>query len=348
MQDFRAPVLIKKVANGEKSHKDLTREDAQWIMTLALEGQLTDVQLGALLAALRLKGETAEELAGFLAAVVTGTERIPTPPGPLVAHCGVTGGKDHAFLASPGAALLASAAGVRVCICSRSGAELGLPTTEIDVFHALGVATCLTPAVAGEALDGAGLCVVEQQQFHPRLARLSGLRKELGMRTVAQSLEKYVFPVQPTAAVAGAFHRGPLQRLAEATAATFGFPLFLLQTRDGTIDPLPARYTPGFQVRDGEISEWQVSPEAAGLAPQDPASLPALDATGTADLTVALLQGALGGPHREMLLYAAGLLLHAGLQRPLDACVAQARDVLASGAGMAVLARLRQMQGTAL
>ena len=60
VEGFSVPALIKKIASGEKTHKDLTRDEARWIMGLALDGQLTGVQLGALLAALRLKGETAE------------------------------------------------------------------------------------------------------------------------------------------------------------------------------------------------------------------------------------------------------------------------------------------------
>lgn len=335
-----AAVLIKKVASGEKTHKDLTREEACWVMAEALAGRLADVQLGALLAALRLKGETAEELAGFLGAVRETVVPVTAPADdrPLVAHCGATSGKGHFFLSAPGAALLAVAAGVRVFICGRAGEEVRFPTTDIDVFRALGMRTDLPPEAAAERLAGVGLAVVEQRLYHPALTRLSDLRVPLGMRTVAQSVEKFVFPVRPSAVLAGAFHINYLRRLAEAAAQVFDFRLHLLQERDGSTDPMPVNPAKGFQVAEGAVHEWEVTAELAGLERQPVGALPALSAAETAEYTRRLLKGELGGSHREMLLYNAGLLIHAGRpDQQLPACVYQARRMLESGAGLAVL-----------
>lgn len=342
METRSAAALIKQVANGEKSSRDLTREEARWLFHQALTGRLSDLQLGALLATWRLKGEAVPELAGCLDAVQETTTAVPySGRRPLVAHCGTASGKHQFFLSAPAAAVLAAATGIDVLICGRSGAEQDYPATEIDVFRHLGLHTDLSPAEVADALDRNRLAVCEQRRFNPGLARLSDLRKPLGMRTVAQSVEKYAFPVRPTAALAGAFHIGYLRRLAQAVATVFDFPLYLLQERDGAIDPRPVHPTRGFAISHGQASEWECTPERAGILPQDRHAFAPLSAAQTAAVTREVLAGAQAGPLREMILYNAGLLIHAA--RPevaLTDGVAIAREALQQGAGRELLSRI--------
>lgn len=350
---FSVPALIKKVASGEKTHKDLTRDEARWIMARALSGGLADVQLGALLSALRLKGETVPELTGFLEAVAAAGERCRPgvlPGRPTVAHCGATSGKQRFFLAAPAAALVAAGAGVPVCIAGRYGREVKFPVTELEVFAALGVER-LHPAAAAEVLDRVGVAVVAQADCHPDLTRLAELRVPLGMRTVAQSLEKFVFPVQPAVAVVGAFHWNYLQRLAEAAAALAGqgaWPerFVLLQERDGATDPAPAAPARGCVVQAGQVAEWKWSPEGAGVERYDPEALPGAGVRETAELTLQVLQGQGPAAHAEMVAYNAGLLMHAARpQEPPAVCVAHARRLIRAGAGLEKLLALRRVTG---
>lgn len=345
MESMSIPHLIKKVASGEKTHKDLTRAEARWVMASALAGRLSDLQLGALLAALRLKGEKVDELAGFLEAVAATVQPVPSPAGgrPLVAHCGATSGKAHAFLSSLGGAMLAAAAGVPVLICGRTGEEAKSPVTEVAVARALGARTDLAPEAIAERLERVGVAVCEQRLLHPGLTRLSLLRIPLGMRTVAQSVEKFVFPVRPTAVLAGAFHLNYLRRLAEAAAGLYDFLLLLLQERDGGVDPMPAGLVRGFQVHGGQVADWVMTPEAASIARFEKPNFPPLDPAETARLTRDLLAGRGEPPLEAMLLYHAGLVIHLG--RPelsLPEAVNLARSLQREGGGLAVLERFTQ------
>lgn len=343
---MEVPALIKKVASGEKTHKDLTEAEAYFVMTEVLAGRLSDLQVGALLATLRLKGEAVDELAGFLRAVQESTVAIPLVAGPVVAHCGVTAGKGHSFLAAPAATMLAVAAGVKVLVCGRTGAETRFPLTDVDVYAALGITTMVPPGAAGALLAERGLAVVEQRLYHPALARLAAMRVPLGMRTVAQSLEKLVFPLRPTAVIVSAFHLNYLRRLSEAAGRVYDFRLVLMQERDGATDLVPAVPTKGFVVDGGQVSDWQVTPEEAGLERQTRESLPPLDLAETVAVTRDVLAGRLHGPHREMVLYSAGLLMQAGgLVPSLPEGVARARGLLETGAGDAVLARVSGRAG---
>lgn len=343
MEGMSVPSLIKKVASGEKTSKGLSRDEARWILAEAMAGRLSELQMGALFAALRLKGEEVPELAGFLEAVAATVQPVPAAAAgrPLVAHCGATSGKGHFFLNSVGAALLAAAAGVQVLICARADDEVKFPLTEVGVARALGARTDLAPEAVAEQLERVGLAVCEQRLLHPGLTRLSLFRIPLGMRTVAQSVEKFVFPVRPTVAVAGAFHINYLRRLAEAGAMAFDFPLLLLQERDGATDLMPVNPVKGFTVREGLVAEWQVTPEEAGLARYEKGDFPSLDAAETARITRELLAGEGPQPLREMLLYNAGLLIHSGRpELPLPEALALARTLLREGAALALLDRL--------
>lgn len=345
MESMSIPGLIKKVASGEKTHKDLTRAEARWVMAEALSGGLTDLQLGALLAALRLKGEQVAELEGFMEAVAATVEPVPVQSDgrPLVAHCGVTSGKAHAFLSSLGGAMLAAAAGVPVLVCGRTGEEAKSPTTEVAVARALGARTDRPPEAVAEQLGRAGVAVCEQRLLHPGLTRLSLCRIPLGMRTVAQSVEKFVFPVRPTAVLAGAFHLNYLRRLAEAAAHLYDFSLLMLQERDGAVDPMPTGLVRGFRVHNGQMADWEMTPEAAGFERFEKTAFPPLDPAQTALLTRELLAGRGEPPLEAMLLYHAGLLIHVGRpDLPLPEAVSLARSVQRERAGLAVLERFLQ------
>lgn len=346
---YRVSQLIKKIAGGEKTKQDLTADEARWLWERALRGELLDVQLGALLAAWRLKGETAAELEGCLRATAASLRRVPGPlPPGLVLTCGATSGKGHHFLAAPAALCVAAAAGLPVACVGLGGDQVRFPLTEVDVFRRLGVAVDLAPADVSRVLRQAGLVVWRQVHAAPALARLSALRVPLGMRTVAQAVEKFVDPLGAGAMVAGAFHLNYLERLAHVLARLAGqegwAPAFLLlQERDGGVDVAPLHPVVGFRVRPGAVEPLRVPVEELGLRRVLSAEVPPLGLPETAALTEELLAGGGPEPLRSMVALSAGLLLFAGgKEERLARCVERAAAVLASGAGLRTLAALRQ------
>lgn len=345
---FHIPTLLKKVASGQKTKADLTREEARWIMARALAGAMADVQTGALLAALRLKGESVAELAGFLEASYEAALPLRSPVQGMVATCGATGGKSRAFLATPAAALVAAAAGVPVCVAGRSAHEAKHPTTEVEVCALLGLEVNGDEDEVAGALRDSGFAAVRQTRLHPALASLSALRFPLGMRTVVQALEKIYFPSGAETVVAGAFHLGYLERIAQACAELAGQPgwprrFLLVQEREGGIDLLPGDRLTGFIVTPGRVREWKVALQEIGIERYSAEELPGLDAPATAAVAQDILAGGGTAAQREMVTLNAALLIHAG--RPscsLSDSVLLARQVLAGYAALGKLDELRR------
>lgn len=231
--------FIKAVGAGAKRARDLSRDEACEAMGLVLDQRAEPVQVGAFLIALRMKGEVASELAGFVDALAARARQAVSPPGTL----DVDGhGDGHVGRVSrlPEAALRAAALGVPVllrCDLANPFAKHGLP----DAIRALGLPVAADPGEAARLLTERRVAVLDLPAYAAPLKRLVDLRPLLGVRTVAQTLMKLLDPLGATARLVGVFHAPYLPSTAAALAALGRAPGLCVQALGGLPEASPGK-----------------------------------------------------------------------------------------------------------
>lgn len=298
----------------------------------------------AFLTALRAKGETPEELAGFARGLLARARPVQGPRGaPLVDTCGTGGDQSGSFNLSSAAALLAAALGLAVAkhgnraVSSRAGSA--------DLFEALGVPFPDAPAAAEAALARDGFVFLFAPHFHPALAELAALRRELGVRTVFNLLGPLVNPARPSHQLVGAASPALARTLAAAALGLGSERVFALHGA-GFDEATPCGPFELHELKHGALLEHRLTPEDFGLARCRAEDLAGGDARENAQRLVALFAGGEHGPLRDALcLNAALVLLLTEREREPRAALRAAAAALDDGRAARFLARVRAAGG---
>jgi anthranilate phosphoribosyltransferase len=315
----------------------LDLDAARAAMGAVMDGEATPAQLAALLVALRMRGETIDELAGFAAAMRDRVVRVEAPAG-AIDVVGTGGDGSGTFNISTTAALVVAGAGIPVAkhgnraITSRAGAA--------DVLDALGIRTDHDATSAGDALRVRGFAFLFAPAFHPAMRHAGPTRRELGIRTAFNLLGPLTNPAGVDRQVLGVGDAAAAGRMAEV-ARRLGTARTIVVHGAG-VDELPLDGSGVVHdVRPDGIETYGVDPEAFGL---EPAPLAAL-AGGTPEENAAMVEAVLAGdpgPRRDaVLLNAAAAFLAAGAVDDLAAGVDRAAHAIASGAPTALVEALR-------
>ncbi|MBM4195636.1 MAG: anthranilate phosphoribosyltransferase [Gammaproteobacteria bacterium] len=335
MTDTRA--VLERLLGRE----DLREAEAADLLRSLTHPDLPPAAAGALLAALRMKGETAEELRGFAGAMRALAVPVPLPEEIAAADVVGTGGDGSGSLnLSTGSALLAAACGVPVMkhgnrsVSSKSGSA--------DVLEALGVPLARDAADARAALEACGFAFLFAPNFHPAMKAIAPVRRALGARTVFNLLGPLTNPAAPRYGLLGAFDLDTARLMADALA---GLPIghyFVVHGEPGWDEATPVGPFTVFDVRPGSVRRQKRNPAHYGIAPCSAADLAGGDAADNARALEAVLTGRDRGPHAEALVLGAGLVLDVtGRAHGLRRGIARAREALAGGAGTKLLAALR-------
>ena len=322
--------------------KRLSMDEARAAMGSVMDGEATQAQLAALLVALRMRGETVEELAGFATAMRERVLRVEAPEG-AVDTCGTGGDGSNTFNISTAAALVVAAAGVPVA--KHGNRAITSACGSADVLEALGIATDLNPGEAGEALRTDGFAFLFAQTYHPAMKHAGPTRREIGVRTAFNLLGPITNPAGARRQVVGVGDPAAAPKLAEV--------LHLLGTEHALVvhgkgvDELPLDGTGVlYDVTPAGVTRHGVVAAELGL---EPAAVEAL-AGGTREVNAAMIEAVLGGqigPRRDVvLLNAAAAFQAAGRVPGLKAGIGLAADTIASGAATDLLARLRAARTT--
>lgn len=320
--------------------RSLTWDQAYALMVDMLDPATTAEAVAAALGALRVRGETADEIAGFSAAMRAAAVPVPDCRVGLMDTCGTGGDAAGTFNVSTATALLLAAAGVPVAKHGNRAVSGRFGST--DVLEALGVPVDLEPEQASRALREHGFVFLFAQRYHPVLARIGAVRRAMGVPTVFNLLGPLANPVPLTYQVLGVYDPIMAPVLAGALAES-GLEHAWVVHGDGGLDEIalsgPTRV---WEILDGRVRELVVSPEDAGLerAPQE-----ALVGGSDANENAALLEGVLSGvpgPRRDVVLLnaAAGLVVSERAATLAEGAELAARCV-DSGAARALLERLR-------
>jgi anthranilate phosphoribosyltransferase len=328
---------LQKVTAGES----LGSDEATGVLREILAGEASAAQVGALLTALRVKGETPAEIAGFARAMRDAAIRVHPRRSPLVDTCGTGGGSVPTFNISTAAAFVAAGAGVAVAKHGNRGMTSACGSA--DVLEALGVRIdCAPPAVIA-CVDDCGIGFLFAQAHHPAMRHVAPVRRELPYRTIFNLLGPLTNPAGAAAQVIGVYDPALLDPLAEALRALGCSRALVVHGVDG-LDELSTLGATGVtELRDGDLRSYMVQPEELGL-PR--AAAEQVAPAGTVAENAALLAGVLEGergPRRDIvLLNAAAALLVAGAAPDLKDGLALAAESIDRGQAARVLDALRE------
>jgi anthranilate phosphoribosyltransferase len=322
----------------------LAREAARAAMGEVMDGAATPAQLAALLVALRMRGETIDELAGFAEAMRDRVLRVDAPAG-TVDTCGTGGDGSGTFNISTAAALVVAATGVPVAkhgnraVTSMSGSA--------DVLEALGIRTDHDPSSAAAALRGIGFAFLFAPGVHPAMRHAGPTRREIGVRTALNLLGPITNPAGTRRQVVGVGDPAAAPRLAEVLRA-LGTERALVVHGAG-LDELPLDGSGVIHdVTPAGVEVRAVDPAAVGLAPAPTSSLAGGSAAANAALVEDVVRGVDRGPRRDVVLLNAGAaLVAAGRVADLAAGVARAAAAIDTNAAAVILARLRDEKSEA-
>ncbi len=316
----------------------LARADARQLMTQIMAGELTTAQIAALAVALRMRGETADELLGFVQAMRQQAVPIPAPPALTVDTCGTGGDRLDTFNISTAAALVAAGAGVIVAkhgnraASSRSGSA--------DVLEALGVRLDLTPTQAAQALHQIGIAFLFARAYHPALHHAAAARAELGVRTIFNLLGPLTNPAGARRQLVGVFPGADASMIATVLRELGTQRALVVRGHDGMDELTLTAPSDVTELRDGAISTYQLTPADVGLPACTLADLRGGDATANAAIIRQILAGA-GGPATDIVLFNAGACIYlADRADSIADGVDAARSAIASGAAHAKLEQL--------
>jgi anthranilate phosphoribosyltransferase len=329
--DLKALLAI--AASGQA----LTSEQAEEAFDVMMSGNATPAQIGGFLMALRVRGETVEEITGAARTMRAKMLTIEAPDG-AIDTCGTGGDGTGTYNISTASQFVVAACGVPVAkhgnraLSSKSGAA--------DVLTALGVNIEADMSLVKRALWEAGTCFLMATRHHSAMRHVGPVRVELGTRTIFNLLGPLSNPAKVTRQVIGVFSRDWVEPLAQVLKGLGHERAWVVHGADGMDELSTTGSSFVAELKDGKVTTFQVTPEDAGLPRARLEDLKGGDAAHNAQVLQAMLEGA-PGPFRDIVLFSsAAALLVAGKADDLKSGVALAAEAVDSGAARRTLAQL--------
>jgi anthranilate phosphoribosyltransferase len=317
----------------------LSRPHARSAMAEILEGAASPAQIAAYVVALRMKGETTEELQGMVDAMLAASTRVDIDTdGPVIDIVGTGGDRAHTINVSTISALVAAGAGAKVC--KHGGQAASSACGSADLLEELGVAITLGPVGVARCVEEAGMGFCFAPRYHPAMRHAGPSRRDLGIPTAFNILGPLSNPGRVQRYLLGVADERMGRGMAGVLQANGVVRALIVHGGDGLDELTTTGPSTVLDVRDGEVTTWQVDPSDLGLRRADREDLVGGDAHLNADLARRVLAGE-HGPHRDIIgLNTGAALVAAGLADDIGAGMAQALASIDSGAAVAALNRL--------
>lgn len=322
---------LRRVVSGD----DLTRSEAADLMRRWMEGKGTAAQIGALLTALRMKGETVEEITGFAEAMRQKVLPVRhTVPG-AIDTCGTGGDGGKTFNVSTATSILAAGMGIPVAkhgnrsVSSRSGSA--------DVLEALGVRMHMSAEEAAAALHEIGICFLFAPIFHPSMHHVMPMRKELGIRTCFNILGPLTNPANVKRQLVGVYDSSLTELLAQALNQLGVERALVVTSQDGLDEISVSAPTQVSELRDGRVTTYEWTPEELGLTSHPLRAVTGGSAEYNATIIRRIFAGERGAPRDIVVANAAAVLYLADRVESIQEGVRQAERALDEGVAQAKL-----------
>jgi len=314
--------------------RDLSEDEAAAAMETLMEGEATPAQIGAFLTALRLKGETVDEIAG-MARVMRGKALRVAVVVRVIDTCGTGGDGAGTFNVSTAAAFVAAAAGVSVAKHGNRAASSRCGSA--DVLEALGAQIELTPESVAACIAETGIGFMFAPAFHPAMRHAGPVRRELGIRTIFNILGPLTNPAGASGQVLGVPTDGLVEKVALALGRLGAEHVLVVHSEDGLDEISLAAPTLICEIAAGKVRTYSVTPEQLGLQAAPRAAVLGGDPAQNAKTMRSVLRGAEGPMLDFTLLNAAAALVVGDVAGDLEEGVTRARALIESGSATRVL-----------
>jgi anthranilate phosphoribosyltransferase len=326
--------LIEKLVR----HEDLTADEAAHAMREVMEGRAAPGALAGLLAALVMKGERPEEIAGLARTMREHAVPLTTPPGDVFDTCGTGGDRSGTFNVSSAAAVVVAACGVKVAkhgnrsVSSRCGSA--------DVFEQLGVNVTAPPSVVEQTLQEANIAFFFAPTFHPSMRHAAPVRREMGIRTTFNLLGPLTNPAGAVRQIVGVPRPELTQVMARALMLLGSKRAWVVHGAGGIDEISTTGHTKVSECRDGAVHTFFIHPAEFGIRKTILDELRGGDAADNAAIIGHVLNGKAGGARDIVLLNAGAALFVAGRTESVRDGISCAAAAVDSGAARETLDRM--------
>ncbi len=341
-----APSPLQRAIAALADRQSLSERETTEVFAAVMRGDATAAQIAALLVGLRVKGETAEEIAGAARALRDAMVRVDADGAHLVDTCGTGGGTVSTFNISTAAAFVAAGAGAAVA--KHGNRSFTSKCGSADVLEALGVRISLDAVDAARVLREACVTFLFAPNFHPAMKHAGPVRRELGVPSVMNLVGPLANPAGVRRQVVGVADPNHAPLMAAALARLGVEHALVVHGRVGMDEVAPRGITDVWEVKDGTVTKWELDAAHYGLAVADVAELSGGEPAANAARIERLLED--GEKDRAgfaaLLLNAGAAIYAAGLAPAYGDGVARARESVGTGAGREALERLRRATNT--
>ena len=319
------------------NRKDLSADEAEAAMNIIMTGQATPAQIGAYLVALRMKGETVDEITGSARAMRGNAVQVTRAAGTVYDTCGTGGDGAGTFNISTAAAFVLAGTGRRVAKHGNRAASSLCGSA--DVLAALGLNLDLTPEQVGTAIDDIGIGFLFAPKFHPAMKHAIGPRKEIGQRTIFNLLGPLTNPAGADVQVIGVYDPALTEPLAHVLSELGSRAAFIIHGYGGTDELNACGPNRASHLKDGAVRTFELDPASLGFEPSELAGLRGGAPEVNAGMMREVLAGALDGAMRNAVVLNAAAAI-AAETGDLPGGVAEATAAVESGAALAKLEAL--------
>jgi anthranilate phosphoribosyltransferase len=332
--------MIQQIIARLVERHDLTREESAAVMTEIADGGATPAQVGAFLAALRIKGETVEEITGAAEVMRSRVDPIHVNREVFVDTCGTGGDGQNTFNISTTSAFVVAGAGV--CVAKHGNRSVSSRCGSADVLGVLGVNVEASKEIVERCIEEVGIGFLFAPRLHPAFKAVAGIRRELGVRSIFNLLGPLANPAGARHQVMGVYEPRWVPVIGGVLAALGAAHAFVVHG-EGLDEIAVTGMTHVSEVRDGSAERYAVLPEDLGVRRWTKVDLAGGDVELNGRILRDVLEGQKGGPRDAALANAAAALVVGGAASDLCDGVRLAAETIDSGAALEKLERLRAM-----
>lgn len=331
---------IQKLVEG----KNLTEQEVMDAMNCIMEGGATQAQIGSFITALRIKGETTEEITGCAKVMRQKAERIKPDVDYHIDTCGTGGDGTNTFNISTAVAVIAAASGVPVAkhgnrsVSSKCGCA--------DVLEALGVNIALESDVVNRCIESIGIGFMYAPSFHKSMKYAAAPRKELGVRTIFNILGPLTNPAEAKGQVLGVFDGNLTEPMAKVLSNLGVERAMVVHGGDGMDEITTTDITKVSELRDGSIVNYEIDPEKLGFRKAKKTDITGGDAKDNAAIINSIFSGERGFKRDIVLLNAASALYVGKKTQSLEEGIELAEEIVDSGKAAAKLKEFAEFTQT--
>ena len=320
------------------ARRDLSSEQMESAMNIIMQGEATSAQIAGFIIALRMKGESVDELAAAARVMRNLSSKVTVNAQPLVDTCGTGGDGQKTFNISTASSIVAASAGVK--IAKHGNRSVSSKSGSADVLEALGVKLELTPEQIAACVEQIGIGFMFAPMHHSCMKHAIGPRKELAVRTLFNLLGPLTNPANAQRQVLGVFDNQWLEPLAQVLHSLGSEHALVVHAEDGLDEISIASATNVCELRGGKINSYQIKPEDFGLERSTLDDIKVNNVSDSATMITAVLNGQSGAATNIVCLNAGAAIYVAGMTDSLNAGVQLAKQQLASKAAQQTLAQL--------